>query len=651
MSFLSRKNSRSDRRGGGAADGQRADSEYDDYGYAPNGHRDDDSWSPDEYFSPEGIKGRWAAGARPGERPSGRGHREGGRGYDDPRFDDPRYDNGGGPQGPRGRAGTATNGGQRDAYQAGARQRDGYGQDLPPAASDTGGWDTGEIDGEDPGEQDARGFARKRRDRERGERRRRLGRRDRDDDIWPDDGVSDEDYWASVAADRPFQASGGLDDDPVQAADGRPMAPAPGAGRPADASRLLGTDRAPAGNPRGAGEQRTGSGRLGPAPGLSPAAASAAGQGGYGPDAATPGTSGRYGAPTAAGAAGPQGAASQGSASSGPMARSGTGSNAYRPAQSAQSQRGLPQPGFTPSPAQPSPAQQSQAQPSQSRQDPAQPSFQPNGARSAARQPGQADWADRTERFDRVTAAGYPDSRPAGRHHDGRAQPGRGNEPRNQDTPGRNARGYDSGSYNSGGYDTRGYDSGAYDTRGYDSGGYDTRGYDSGAYDTRGYDSGGYDTRGYDSGAYDTRGYGSGGYPAQPQGRARRSGADDDPLTSKAYSRNALTDTDGRSYAVARRSHAPADRREAALNEETQTFSMTTGSFQADPQPAVARHPGHGGQQPGQNPYDLGTTGAYPYPVGQPAPARPAQDDRHRSARPAGQGRGGYGTGGYAGRR
>jgi hypothetical protein len=42
------------------------------------------------------------------------------------------------------------------------------------------------------------------RGREGGRRRRTWLRRDRGQDIWPDDGVSDEDYWASVAADRPL---------------------------------------------------------------------------------------------------------------------------------------------------------------------------------------------------------------------------------------------------------------------------------------------------------------------------------------------------------------------------------------------------------------------------------------------------------------
>ena len=57
MSFLSRKNSRSDGRGDRANAGPRAETGYDDYGYdyAPDDYRNDDNWSPDEYFSPEGI--------------------------------------------------------------------------------------------------------------------------------------------------------------------------------------------------------------------------------------------------------------------------------------------------------------------------------------------------------------------------------------------------------------------------------------------------------------------------------------------------------------------------------------------------------------------------------------------------------------------
>jgi hypothetical protein len=144
-------------------------------------------------------------------------------------------------------------------------------------------------------------------------------------------------------------------------------------------------------------------------------------------------------------------------------------------------------------------------------------------------------------------------------------------------------------------------------------------------------------------------------HDARNQGRPRR-GADDDPLTSKAWSRSALTDTDGRSYRVAaRRAQVPDDRRGAALNEQTQTFSMP--QYPADPQAGTARNPGHGAQHSGQHPYS-GNGPSHPYPS-QPSPSRPAtdqDDDRYRTPRPAGQGNngygtGGYGTGGYPGRR
>ena len=115
MSFLSRRTSRSDQRGGGA--GRRADSEYDDYDYAPDDYQQDDDWSPDQYFSPEGIKGKWAAGARPGDRPGGRGQRDDERGYDE-------Y--GSAPQRARGSAGRYG----RDAYQQDSYQQDEQYEDL-----------------------------------------------------------------------------------------------------------------------------------------------------------------------------------------------------------------------------------------------------------------------------------------------------------------------------------------------------------------------------------------------------------------------------------------------------------------------------------------------------------------------------------------
>jgi hypothetical protein len=580
MSFLSRKNSQPDKRGGRAADRRRADSEYDDYGYAPDAYQDeDDTWSPDEYFSPEGIKGRWAAGTRPGERSGVPGHSDDGYG-----------DQGAGPQRARG----AAAGGNRGGHQPGGYPRDGYGpdgygQDGSYGNDDfeagpdygTGGYDLTEDDGGDRAE---RGGGRRRRERggDRGERRLRLGRRDRSPDIWPDDEVSDEDYWASVSADRPFHSANALDADPSQAsAAARPVGRPAGAARHGGASesrltadRPPGADRGPggerhlagdpriAGEPRVASEQRTGSGRLGPPPGLSPAASAAlSGQHGYLPGGTGPGRS----AP--AGTSG---------ATSGPMARSSSGP--------------MPRSGGGPAPAHAAPQMYSAppahaAPPARPAAGLAQPTFQPNGARAASRPPERPDWGERTERIDRVTATGYPEPR-----HGVRPQ-----DPRGQDS--------------------------------------------RGALEGQG-------VWRQDAANHDARN----------QGRPRR-GSDDDPLTSKAWSRSALTDTDGRSYRVAaRRAQVPDDRRGAALNEQTQTFGMP--QYPADPQAGTARNPGHGAQHPGQHPYDRGNGPSHPYPS-QPSPARPAtgqDDDRYRTPRPAGQGNngygtGGYGTGGYPGRR
>jgi hypothetical protein len=269
----------------------------------------------------------------------------------------------------------------------------------------------------------------------------------------------------------------------------------------------------------------------------------------------------------------------------------------------------MPQPGY----AQPGYTQSGYTQPSFTQAAPAQPSFQPNGTRAAGRQPDRAeraDW-DRTERMDRV-AAGYPDPRLNGRAHDGRSHDGRPNDGVPRDGVPR-----------------------------------DGVPRDGRPQDGRGRDIWSQDINGYDTGS---------------QPRTGRTGADDDPLTSKAYSRSALTDTDGRSYRAARLANGSSDRREAALTEETQAFSTTTGSYPAEPQPAGARYPGsagYGGQQPGQHPYDHGNTASYPYP-GQPYPARPPQgqnggqkNGRYRHARPAGQGNNGNGNGngGYSGRR
>ena len=285
-------------------------------------------------------------------------------------------------------------------------------------------------------------------------------------------------------------------------------------------------------------------------------------------------------------------------AATGPTpARPGTGPVPARPAAGpgAATRPGLPQPSF---------------QPAASRG-----AGEPAGSRGASRPPERPDWAERTERIDRVNASGYPDPRASGRVQmpavsspPPQAHPparGRGDSPdrRMPDPrePGRTSSVWDGG------------------------------------------------------------------------------GADDDPLTSKAYSRSALSDTDGRSYRAAHRSPVSPDRREAALTEQTQTFSMP--QYQSDSQAPTARYPAYGSQQtgpqPGQQPrqssqpprpqlppsdgpgggvsampgggargpYDRGTTASHPY-SGQPYPARGGDQDSDRYGRP--QQPGGYGTGGYS---
>ena len=262
--------------------------------------------------------------------------------------------------------------------------------------------------------------------------------------------------------------------------------------------------------------------------------------------------------------------------------------------------------------------------PGVTRSGPAQPSFQPVGSRGSGRQPDRPDWAERTERIDRVGANGYPDSRVTGR-----VEVSTGANPALPAGPTGPARG-------------------------------------------RG-DSP--DRRMPDPREISRAGGGWGG-------------TDDDPLTSKAYSRSALADTDGRSYRAARRSQVPPERRDAALTEQTQTFSVP-GHYQSDSHAPTAQYPAYGGQQtgpqpvqqprqssqpgqPGQSqrpqlppsdgpgggvsatpgggsrkPYDRGATASYPYPS-QPYPSCPAGQDGDRSGRhhrPSGYGSGGYSTG------
>jgi hypothetical protein len=146
-----------------------------------------------------------------------------------------------------------------------------------------------------------------------------------------------------------------------------------------------------------------------------------------------------------------------------------------------------------------------------------------------------------------------------------------------------------------------------------------------------------------------------------------RRGNEDDPLTSKAWSREELVNTDGRSYRVAsRRAQVTPDQCIAALTEQTQTFSMNA-QYQADPRATTGGYPVRGaqaGQQPGYQEPQRGQhhrqpsaaqdgTASYPYPS-QPYPSRSAATDQeedryYRPARHGGNGNGYNGNGGGGG--
>jgi hypothetical protein len=517
VSFLSRKPARPGGRGSDAG----RDDEYDDYdGYAQDAYQnEDDSWSPNEYFSPEGIKGRWA-GEQPDGRAGGRGRRgEAGPGYESYPTDFNGADYGGSP------------GYGADEFATGV-------YDLPDGADE---------DRSDRGR-------RRRRDREdRGERTGILRlRRDRGEDIWPDDGISDEDYWASVASDRPLNGTDSPIDNFPGAGGGTSASagPRPGAdGRPRMDGRA-GSDTRFGNEQRGA--DRGGSGRLGPPPGLA---------GDYKPGA--PGNGGTMGS---AGATGGQ--PGGGRSGSGPIAkRPGTGPQPARPGTGPTPSVGVTasrppagQNGMRPGPAQPGSGTNGYPQPS------ARPSFQPNGYQAAgsaggptgsgpaggSRPQDRGDWGDRTERIDRVNASGYPDPRPAGRGQGSAA-------PRTSGPLGRAA------GYGSAPPASPGFSPAAGRGRG-DNARPENARPDNTAWQAP------------DRREPDRNGHGresSGSWPAQTRGATRpRGGADEDPLTSKAYSRSAQSETDGRSYRVAaRRSQA-----QTQLTDQAETF--ITGRYQ-----------------------------------------------------------------------
>jgi hypothetical protein len=629
MSFLSRKPARPDGRGRG--------DEYDDYdGYAQDGYQNEDAWSPGEYFSPEGIKGKWA-GESPDGRSGGRGRREDGanNGYDTygNDFNGPDYGGGSG-------------GGSSTGYNSDDFATAMY--DLPEGA-----------------DEDRPDRSRRRRSRDREDRGERTGilrlRRDRGEDIWPDDGISDEDYWASVAADRPLTGTDSPADN-VPAAKG--AGPRPGADPRPGGDSPFGSDQR--------GGERGVTGRLGPPPGAAP-------------DYKSSGT-GPLGGSAPAGGTGPMGRSGQanggGRPGSGPMpARGGTtGSRAARPGTGPTPTVGVTasrppagQNGTRPGPAHqgtansfPQPALRPSFQPN-SRQSGSLPGTAPAPAPAGGRQQDRGDWGDRTERIERVNAAGYPEPRPGGRSQ-GLSSPGAA--PRSSGPLGP---GTSSSPGLPGTHGTPGRGRGDNSAR---------RGSDRPAPERREPDR---REPSRDSGR-DAGGPWPAPVPARG-GSPARTGTDDDPLTSKAYSRAALSETDGRSYRVAaRRSQAqvklteqtaetfinaqyqqgrgneqwqyrgemPASSQQAASHQAPSHQAPSAGRYQAPGgqaghgaqagrgQAGPAQPSGHGGQpgQPGRGSSRPGLPGAS---AGRPGgqyeaqPSRPPQQQRQPQLPAAGQ--------------
>jgi hypothetical protein len=534
MSFLSRRPSRPGSRDGDAG----RDDEYGDYDYAPDGYggEEDESWSPGQYFSPEGIKGRRAGGQRSGDRSEARGRRgDAGQGHDD------RPDDG------------------YNGYGAGG----GYGYGADEYA--TGAYDLPEGSDEEPAERGSR----RRKDKDRGERTGMFRlRRDRGEDIWPDDGISDEDYWASVASDRPLTgANPPPQSDRLASADSRPMGRPGGQASSDGGARLpasggddvragagsrLGADTRTGGDQRFGDEQRGVTGRLGPPPGLrgdyQPGGAQAPARPGTGPQAARPGTGPMAARPGTGPQAARPGAGSAGAWSSqAGFAQSGTGQASYRPS--------APQPSYQPSGV--------AGRPQDSRE---------TDSRQADR---GADWGERTERIERVNASGYPEPRGNSRGQGpGRPGPSRTSGPLGAPVAVAVARGSATGGWVS----ADGADRRAADHR--------APGRDADRDNVR--NSGGWPISG------------RGGAPADRVGH-------DDPLTSRAYSRAAVSDDDGRSYRVAaRRSQA-----QAKLTEQATATFTAAASYPSEGRRAGLYETGATEAYPAGQ-YQTGVTGEYP---------------------------------------
>jgi hypothetical protein len=610
MSILGRRPSRDDS-GHDGSQGQWRDDR--DYGA-------DDNWSPDEYFSPQDIRGTRAAPSRPerddrfgGPGPArfrGEADDFDGRAADRKRGGDPadsgsfpRAARGGGRRGGRdgeyGRSGDFPTGsydtgsydtgsydtGSYDTYDTGSFDTGSYDTGSYDTGSyDTGSYETGAFDtggfrtgGYGRDKDDPNGQA----DGERGgggrKRRMRIKRRDKGDDIWPEDGVSDEDYWASVAADRPLPGtSSALDADSTQV-----MGATAIAGSAAASSLAPRPDR-PAG-PRPGQQYQGGRPALDAAPGAGAPGSKPAPRPGIssGPAGLDSGPMSRVGTPS--------GPFPRPGATSGPMARPGTGPNAARPA------AGLAQPTFSPA----------------------------TSRRGEAQRPNWAAGSERTERFDRIAADGgvRPD-RPggsAGSRRDSRGPDSWGGAPQRP-------------SFEPHGADPQGQTGSwgrAEGPRGTDPG--------RGSSAPRGRD------RMVDSGPQRSGAPGHRSDPPRGSDPMRSAGGargaltgpqrvrDDDPLTSPLFSREAMAAADTRSYQGARRSQPAAGRPGGA---QTGGSMALTGSYPAGADP-------YAGQS---------ASGWSSYPDPGATSARPADADPYaRPGAPAGAGHGGspLGSNGY----
>jgi hypothetical protein len=289
----------------------------------------DEDWSIDDYRSPHPIRGKYATPTG-GRAPAGPGGMSpggpGGPGPGGPGMNGGPMSPGGASRAPGGAAGRGYPGAPGGYTPAptgpgapGAPAGPGaYGQGAPPRAA-RGEWQPGYPPADPGGHAEDGGYPDEEPAPEDGKKkgrgkRFRLGRREEEADIWPDDGVSDEDYWASVSSERSLPntdgARGGSPFPPAAA----PTGGTPASGRPGGGPRLppmvTPVTARPQATPRPAAglamPSATPSGATGPGtpPGMNGGAGGPSGPQRQGPP--QPPGAGRYGAPPSARGARPE---------------------------------------------------------------------------------------------------------------------------------------------------------------------------------------------------------------------------------------------------------------------------------------------------------------------------------------------------------